>query len=128
MSRSEIEGAMAERFVTVAAFYEPVEAQLVRGHLEAAGIECFVADQEIVNVNLSYSRAVGGVKVQVKESEGSRGAPRIRDIILFYLSIHSSPSIPTSEPVIPRAAPRLTFHSPLFTWRSKRNTGLGREI
>ncbi|MFQ5664689.1 MAG: DUF2007 domain-containing protein [Terriglobia bacterium] len=40
--------------------------------LESEGIECFVADEHIVRMIWIYSVFVGGVKLQVKESDAER--------------------------------------------------------
>ena len=56
-------------FITVLTFSYPSEAAIIRGRLEAEGIECFVQDELTVQVNPFYSNAVGGVKLQVRESD-----------------------------------------------------------
>jgi predicted RNA-binding Zn-ribbon protein involved in translation (DUF1610 family) len=58
-----------EQFKTVLTFTYPSEMVVVRGRLEADGIECFVQDELTIQVNPFYSNAIGGVKLQVKESD-----------------------------------------------------------
>ena len=41
----------------------------MRGRLESEGIRAFVADEGMVAANWLYSRAVGGVKVRVREGD-----------------------------------------------------------
>jgi hypothetical protein len=55
---------MAE-IVTIATFTLPTQLSIVKGRLEAEGIECFVKDELTVQVNNFYSNAVGGIKLQV---------------------------------------------------------------
>lgn len=56
-------------FVTVLTVYYSHETALIRGRLEAEGIECNVIDELTVQVNPLYSNAIGGVKLQVRESD-----------------------------------------------------------
>jgi len=56
-------------FITVLTFTYPHEIAIVRARLESEGIECFVQDELTVQVNPFYSNAVGGVKLQVRESD-----------------------------------------------------------
>ncbi|MCD6505074.1 DUF2007 domain-containing protein [Candidatus Poribacteria bacterium] len=65
---------MPERFITVATFDNPFKAHLAKSRLESSGIECFLSDEFIVTVNWLYSNAVGGVKLQVRESDLERAS------------------------------------------------------
>jgi DNA-directed RNA polymerase subunit RPC12/RpoP len=56
-------------YTTVLTFTYPYEVAIVRGRLESEGIECFVQDELTVQVNPFYSNAIGGVKLQVKNSD-----------------------------------------------------------
>jgi len=47
----------------------PADAQLVRSRLEAAGFHPFVADETAALGMEGYALAVGGIRVQVPESE-----------------------------------------------------------
>ena len=58
--------------VTVAAFSHVIEADFAKSRLEADGIWCSLADEHIVIMNWMYSNAVGGVKLQVEESNLER--------------------------------------------------------
>ena len=57
------------RFVTVKTFTYPLEVAVIRGRLEAEGIECFAQDELTAQVNPFYSNAIGGVKLQVRERD-----------------------------------------------------------
>lgn len=61
-----------DRLVTIATFGLPVEAHIARSKLESEGIDAIVADDNIVSINWLYSSAVGGVKLQVPESQALR--------------------------------------------------------
>lgn len=59
-------------FITVLTFTYPYEVAVIRGRLESEGIECFVQDELTVQVNPFYSNAIGGIKLQVRESDLER--------------------------------------------------------
>ena len=56
---------------TIFRAFNPAEAQLVRSRLEAAGFHPFVADELSAFSTEGYSMAVGGIRVQVPESEAA---------------------------------------------------------
>ena len=58
-----------EKLVTIARFSHPEEAHIVSARLESEGIWSFVADEFTVKANWLYSNAIGGVRLQVKESD-----------------------------------------------------------
>ena len=55
--------------VTVARFRDLIEAQLAKGKLEAAGIQTFLANENIVSLDWFYSQAVGGLRLQVQAGD-----------------------------------------------------------
>jgi rubredoxin len=57
--------------VTVGRFRDLSEALLAKGLLESAGIECFLADQDMVRMDWYYSNAIGGMRLQVKEEDAA---------------------------------------------------------
>ena len=62
-----VEKIMDNEFVTIAAFDNPLEANILKSKLESEGIECFLPDENIISVNMLYSTAVGNIKVQVQK-------------------------------------------------------------
>jgi hypothetical protein len=58
-----------EKYITILTSTYPNELAVIRGRIEAEGIECFLQDELTVQVNPFYSNAIGGVKLQVKESD-----------------------------------------------------------
>ena len=60
---------MSDRLATVATFRSPVEANLARNRLEAAGIEAFLADEETVGMVWHLTNALGGIKLQVGDRD-----------------------------------------------------------
>ena len=55
--------------VTIYKALNPLDAQLVRSRLEAAGFHPFVADETAALSTEGYTLATGGIRVQVPESE-----------------------------------------------------------
>ncbi len=60
---------MPEELITIANFSHAIEAHLSKMRLESEGIECFIADEFTVAANWLFSNAIGGVKLNVKESD-----------------------------------------------------------
>ena len=63
---------MSEKLITIAAFNKGIEANIYKTRLESEGIDphsgmqSFIADENIVNMNWSLGNAVGSIKLQVK--------------------------------------------------------------
>ena len=58
--------------ITVANCSKAEEAHLIRIRLEAGGVEAFVQDEFIVQMDWLYANAVGGIKVQINEADEER--------------------------------------------------------
>ena len=56
---------MQDTFVTIARFPYSTEAQIVKGRLEADGIEVFLRDNINIDTDPLVSQAIGGVKLKV---------------------------------------------------------------
>ncbi|WP_295359712.1 DUF2007 domain-containing protein [Arenimonas sp.] len=54
---------------TIARYFEPSEAHIVRALLESAGFSATVADEHHVTANYPLSTALGGVRVQVPDEQ-----------------------------------------------------------
>lgn len=59
---------MPDELVTAAVFGDQTQAVAARIHLEAAGIQAFLADELVAGGIFLWSPAVGGIKLQVPES------------------------------------------------------------
>lgn len=55
--------------VTLYKAFSPADAQLVRSRLETAGFHPFVADETAALSMDGYSQAIGGIRVQVPDTE-----------------------------------------------------------
>ena len=56
-----------------------MELAILRGRLDADGIECRVLDELTVQVNPFYSNAIGGIKLQVKERDIQRAVEILKE-------------------------------------------------
>jgi len=55
--------------VTLRSYRDPIDAELARSQLESAGIPALILDQHLVSIQWLYSNAIGGVKLEVDESD-----------------------------------------------------------
>jgi putative signal transducing protein len=51
--------------ITVRSYWSLLEAELAKGVLEAAGIECFLFDDNMLRMDWFNANAIGGVKLRV---------------------------------------------------------------
>jgi hypothetical protein len=58
-----------EPIITLATYYDPMLAQIVRARLEDNGIPCFVADENMGSVYPMYNTAIGGIKLKIFERD-----------------------------------------------------------
>ncbi|MBP7865361.1 MAG: DUF2007 domain-containing protein [Acidobacteria bacterium] len=58
--------------VVIRSFQDPMEANLAKGRLEAEGIPCFLADENIVGIQPFYGILVGGIKLTVRAADAGR--------------------------------------------------------
>ncbi len=67
------------QLVTVFTAFNPVEAQLVRSRLEAAGLMVFVAGELAALSIEGYALGVGGIRVQVPDVDAAAALELVRD-------------------------------------------------
>ena len=58
-----------ERIVTFETYYDPILAEIIKGKLEANGIACYLADDNMGTIMPIYNQAIGGVKIRVFERD-----------------------------------------------------------
>ena len=61
--------ARPDSVVFLESYYEPMAANLARTRLEAAGIPCFLSNENLVAMMPLYSPITGGVRLHVRESD-----------------------------------------------------------
>src|SRR5688500_18358504 len=68
-----------EHYITILTFTYPQDAYIIKGRLEAEGIDCFLKDKLTVQVDNFYTNALGGVKLQVKDSDSERASDILKE-------------------------------------------------
>jgi hypothetical protein len=67
-------GGPPDDYVTVASYFTPTDAHIVRSCLEAAGIAAVVADANLVQTHSLLTPALGGVRIRVPASQAQQAA------------------------------------------------------
>ena len=67
-----------ERFVTIATYVFPWEAQLAKARLESEGIDAVVADENAAGIY--GANAIGGIKLRAREEDADRAADLLRTL------------------------------------------------
>lgn len=70
---------MKDIFTTVLVVSYAHETATIVSLLESEGIECNLKDEIIVEMNPLYSNAIGGIKIQVRESEREKALSVLRE-------------------------------------------------
>jgi len=60
------------KVVNIKTFDTIIDANISMGRLQAEGIDCWLADEHIVQTDMLYSPAIGGIKLQVNEDVAER--------------------------------------------------------
>jgi Putative prokaryotic signal transducing protein len=73
--------------VTVRQFRDLPEALLAKGSLESAGIECFLADENLVRLDWFISNFIGGIKLNVRAADAANAQKLLDEPILEGLYV-----------------------------------------
>jgi hypothetical protein len=73
--------------VTVRQFRDLPEALLAKGSLESAGIECFLADENLVRLDWFISNFIGGIKLNVRAADEANARQLLDEPILEGLYV-----------------------------------------
>jgi hypothetical protein len=73
--------------VTVRQFRDLPEALLAKGSLESAGIECFLADENLVRLDWFISNFIGGIKLNVRAADAENAQKLLNEPILEGLYV-----------------------------------------
>ena len=82
-----------DRIVTFESYYDPMLAHIVRTRLEANGIKCFIADENVLGANPLYNQAVGGVKLKIFEQD----MEKCRQILATEGDLHDKDHVEIEE-------------------------------
>jgi hypothetical protein len=75
------------KLVTVRQFRDLPEALLAKGSLESAGIECFLADENLVRLDWFISNFIGGIKLNVRPADEDTARKLLDEPILEGLYV-----------------------------------------
>jgi hypothetical protein len=73
--------------VTVRQFRDLPEALLAKGSLESSGIECFLADDNLVRLDWFISNFIGGIKLNVRATDAANAQQLLDEPILEGLYV-----------------------------------------
>lgn len=77
---------MENTFTKVAAFQYSSEAVIIKGKLEAEGIEVFMADSNTIDTDPLVSNAIGGVKLFVKTEDSDKARQILNEVSRYSLN------------------------------------------
>lgn len=83
--RQEME---VRELVTIRQFRDLPEALLAKGSLESSGIECFLADENLVRLDWFISNFIGGIKLKVRAPDVTSAQNILDEPILEGLYVH----------------------------------------
>jgi hypothetical protein len=76
-----------QQLVTIRQFRDLPEALLAKGSLESAGIECFLADENLVRLDWFISNFIGGIKLNVRAADAENAQKLLDEPILEGLYV-----------------------------------------
>jgi hypothetical protein len=74
--------------ITIRQFRDLPEALLAKGSLESSGIECFLADENLVRLDWFISNFIGGIKLKVRAPDVASAQKLLDEPILEGLYVH----------------------------------------
>ncbi len=77
-----------QELVTIRQFRDLPEALLAKGSLESAGIECFLADENLVRLDWFISNFIGGIKLNVRPADEATARKILDEPILEGMYVH----------------------------------------
>lgn len=83
-----------DKMITVATFHLPQDAYIIRGRLQSEDIFCYLKDELTVQSDNIISNAIGGVKLQIHESDVQRVLPILEEAGLLEREFVIGPHAP----------------------------------
>ncbi|GAA4803592.1 DUF2007 domain-containing protein [Litoribaculum gwangyangense] len=82
---------MSDTFKTIARFQYSTEAQIIKGRLEAEGIQVFLSDNLTIDTDPLVSNAIGGVKLKVFRHDALKAQHILNSIHKYSLDDNGNP-------------------------------------
>lgn len=88
--------------VTIRQFRDLPEALLAKGSLESSGIECFLADENLVRLDWFISNFIGGIKLNVRPADVNNAQqlldePILEGLYVQGIGLYEQPRCPTCQ-------------------------------
>jgi hypothetical protein len=88
--------------VTIQKFRDLPEALLAKGSLESAGIECFLADDNLVRLDWFISNFIGGIKLNVHAADAANARkildePILEGLYVQGIGLYEQPRCPNCQ-------------------------------
>jgi hypothetical protein len=77
---------MSDTFKTIARFQYSSEAQIIKGRLEADGIQVFLSDNLTIDTDPLVSNAIGGVKLKVLSHQAIEAEDILKSIKKYSIN------------------------------------------
>ena len=103
-----------ENIVVFESYYEPLAAHLARTRLEAAGIPCFLTNENLVSLNRMYSPVAGGVRLHVYQRDVARAAEVLREPAVMQAVRGGQAEPEAAPPADALTCPRCGSHDVTF--------------
>ena len=84
---------MSNTFITIARYQYSSEAQIIKGRLEADGLEVFIADNYTIDTDPLVSNAIGGVKLKVRVEDEVKAKEILNSIKEYSLDDEGIPLV-----------------------------------
>ncbi|WP_179343220.1 putative signal transducing protein [Winogradskyella ursingii] len=82
-----------QTFVTIARFQYSSEAQIIKGRLEADGIQVFLKDNITIDTDPLVSNAIGGIKLNVRAEDEKEAREILKSIKAYAVDDEGTPII-----------------------------------
>ncbi|TNJ46977.1 DUF2007 domain-containing protein [Tamlana fucoidanivorans] len=82
---------MSNTFKTIARFQYTTEAQIIKGRLEAEGIQVFLSDHVTIDTDPLVSQAIGGVKLKVLSQDALKAQYILERINKYAIDDEETP-------------------------------------
>ncbi len=77
---------MSDTFKTIARFQYSAEAQIIKGRLQAEGIQVFLSDNITIDTDPLVSNAIGGVKLKVLSNQALEAEDILKSIKKYSIN------------------------------------------
>ncbi len=84
---------MSDKFKTIARFQYSTEAQIIKGRLEAEGIQVFLSDNLTIDTDPLVSNAIGGVKLKVLSTDALKAQHILESIEKYSIDDDGKPVV-----------------------------------